>query len=85
MNSGHLWRDTTANSKDVVVTGVSTGLVGEPQGCLFQRDFGCSGLHATRLTLIVCKESSVTASSSHVSHKELVKRSVKLDVSLGRI
>jgi 3-hydroxyisobutyrate dehydrogenase-like beta-hydroxyacid dehydrogenase len=37
-------------------------LVGEPQRCLFQRDFACSVLYASRLTPIVCKESSVTAS-----------------------
>src|SRR6476660_9912630 len=37
-------------------------LVGEPQRCLFQRDFACSVLYASRLTPIVCEESSVTGS-----------------------
>src|ERR1700689_3042710 len=37
-------------------------LVGEPQRCWFQRDSACSVLCASRLTPIVCKESSVTAS-----------------------
>ena len=51
-----------ANSKDVVVTGVSTGIGWEPQRCWFQRDFAYSVLYASRLTPIVCKERSVTAS-----------------------
>src|ERR1700688_3233947 len=37
-------------------------LVGELQRCLFQRDFVCSVLFASRLMPIVCKQSSVTAS-----------------------
>src|SRR6202050_2281051 len=37
-------------------------LVGEPQRCLFQRDFASSVLYASRLTPIVCKPSSATAS-----------------------
>src|ERR1700727_150103 len=36
--------------------------VGEPQRCLFQRDFACSVLYASRLTPIVCKGSLGTAS-----------------------
>ena len=51
-----------ANSKDVVVTGVSTGIGWGTTKCLFQRDFACSVLYESRLTPIVCKESSVTAS-----------------------
>ena len=48
------------NSKDVVVTGVPTGIGWGTT--LFQRDFACSVLYASRLTPIVCKGSSVTAS-----------------------
>jgi hypothetical protein len=54
-----------ANSKDVVVTGVFTGMVVEAQRCLFQRDFACLVLFARRLTKIVCKRSSGTASSAN--------------------
>src|ERR1700733_1296110 len=35
--------------------------VGEPQRCLFQRDFACLVLYASRQTPIVCKKSSVRA------------------------
>src|SRR5580704_11621724 len=42
-------------------------LVGEPQRCLFQRDFACSVLHANRLTRIVCKASSVSGATERVA------------------
>ena len=51
-----------ANSKDVVVTGVSTGIGWGTTKVLVSRDFACSVLSANRLTRIACKESSVTAS-----------------------
>jgi len=50
-----------ANRKDVVVTGVSTG-IGWGTTKVFQRDFACLVLYAIQLTPIVCKESSGTAS-----------------------
>ena len=50
------------NSKDVVVTGVSTGIGWGTTKVLVSRDFACSVLYASKLTPIVCKESSVTAS-----------------------
>jgi len=51
-----------ANSQDVVVTGSPPESAGEPQRCLFLRDFACSVLYANRLTPIVCKKSSVMVS-----------------------
>ena len=51
-----------ANSKDVVVTGVSTGIGWGTTKVLVSMAFGCSVLYASRLTPIVCKESSGTAS-----------------------
>ncbi len=51
-----------ANSKDVVVTGVSTGIGWGTQRSLFQKDFAFSVLYASRPMPIVCKKNSVTAS-----------------------
>ena len=50
-----------ANSKDVVVTGVSTGIGWGTTKVLVSKGFRVD-LYASRLTPIVCKESSVTAS-----------------------
>ena len=52
-----------AHSKDVVVTGVSTGIGwGTTKGACFKRISRVPALYASRPTLIVCKKSSVTAS-----------------------
>ena len=51
-----------AIGKDIVVTGVSTGIGWGTTKVLVSKDFACSVLYARRLTPIVCKESSVTVS-----------------------
>ena len=60
-----------ANSKDVVVTGVSTGIGwGTTKVLVSEGISACSGsVHASRLTPIVCQESSGKDSgASHDGH-----------------
>ena len=51
-----------ANSKDVVVTGVSSGIGLGTAKVLVSKGFRVFGLCASRQTPIACKESSETAS-----------------------
>jgi short-subunit dehydrogenase len=54
--------DTTAYGKNVVITGVSTGIGWGTTKVLVSKDFACSVRYASRLTPIVYKESSATVS-----------------------